>query len=65
MKFSKIINDHIEAILRPSTTICVDESVSRFYDIGGEWTNDGFPIYVAIDYKPENGCKIQDSANGN
>jgi hypothetical protein len=33
-------------------------------DEGGHWINMGIPMYVAIDRKPENGCKIQNTACG-
>ena len=45
-------------------SICVDESISRWYGLGGGWINIGLPMYIAIDHKPENGCKIQNSACG-
>ncbi len=31
----------------------------RWYGIGGDWINEGLPMYVAIDRKPENGLEIQ------
>jgi Transposase IS4 len=46
----------------PSEFICVDKSLSRWYGHGGKWINHGLPMYVANDRKPENGCKIQNSA---
>ena len=39
--------------------------MSRWYGLRGGWINIGIPIYIAIDHKPENGCKIQNSACGN
>ena len=42
----------------------MDESISRWYVIGGGWINIGLPMYIAIDCKPENGCEIQNSACG-
>ena len=30
----------------------------------GECINSGLPMYVAIDHKPNNGCKIQDASCG-
>jgi hypothetical protein len=53
-----------QAILVLSDTICVDESMSRWYGQGGHWINHGLPQYIAIDRKPENGCKIQNAACG-
>ena len=46
-------NNHRESIFTSSTTICVDEFISRCCIIWGEWINDGMPIYVTIDCKPE------------
>ena len=48
----------------PSEIICVDEPISGWYGLGGNWIDIGLPNYVAIDCKPENGCEIQDSACG-
>jgi hypothetical protein len=57
-------NDNRANYFTPSDTICVDESMSRWYGQGGHWINHGLPQYVAIDRKPENGCEIQNSACG-
>ena len=57
-------NEHRAATFQPSDTICVDESISRWYGKGGHWINHGLPMYVAIDRKPENGCEIQSAACG-
>ena len=62
--FVMYFNDHRESMFIPSSHICVDESISRWYGLGGEWINIGLPMYVAIDRKPENGCKIKDAACG-
>ena len=48
----------------PSDYICVDESMSRWYGIGGHWINACLPQYIAIDRKLENGCEIQNAADG-
>ena len=48
----------------PGDCICADESISRWCGLGGEWINIGLPMYVAIDHKADNGCKIQDAACG-
>ena len=48
----------------PSYSICVDESMSRWYGIVGHWINAGLPHYIAIDRKPENGCEIQNDDDG-
>ena len=59
-----IFNKHREENFLPSEWICVDESMSRWYGLGGSWINIGLPMYVAIDRKPENGCEIQNAACG-
>ena len=40
--------------------MCADESISRWYGLGGHWINMGLPMYVAMDRKPEDGLEIQD-----
>ena len=42
----------------------MDESISFWCGLWGGWINIGLPMYIAIDHKPENGCKIQNSACG-
>jgi hypothetical protein len=44
--------------------ICVDESISWWYGKGGHWINPGLPMYVAMERKRDDGCKIQNSACG-
>lgn len=62
--FVNTFNEHRAATVQPSETICVDESISRWYGKGGHWINHGLPMYVSIDRKPENGCEIQSAACG-
>ena len=57
-------NDHREAFYFCSWLICADESISRWYGLGGNWINMGLPHYVAMDRKPEHGCEIQNSCDG-
>ena len=57
--FVKEFNNYRADNFLPGSTICVDESISRWYGIGGQWINEGLPIYVAMDRKPENGCEIK------
>ena len=42
----------------------MDESISRWYGLGGGWINIGIPMYIAVDRKPENGCDTHNSACG-
>ncbi len=60
--FVKSINVHRETLFNPRELICVEESISRWYRLGGHLIDAGLPHYVAIDRKPENGCEIQNSA---
>ncbi len=62
--FVRAINMHREMYVSPSEVICVDESMSRWYGLGGDWIDVGLPTYRAIDRKPENGCEIKNSACG-
>ena len=57
-------NNNRAAMLIPGDCICAYDSISRWYGLGGEWINTGLPMYVAIDRKPNNGCKIQDASCG-
>ena len=43
----------------PSERLCVDESMIRWYGIGGPWMDMGLPHYVSIDRKPEDGFGVQ------
>jgi hypothetical protein len=62
--FIRNFNNHRHAHFQPSEMLCVDESMVRWYGMGGDWINEGLPNYVAIDRKPENGCEIQNLACG-
>ena len=57
-------NDHREMFFFPSWLLCADESISRWYGLGGNWINMSLPHYVAMDRKPEHGCEIQNSCDG-
>jgi hypothetical protein len=54
--FLQSINCHREVHVTPSDLICVGESISRWYGLGGHWIYVGLPHYVEIDRKPENRC---------
>ena len=55
------INEHREDFFTPSFLLCADESISRWYGLGGHWINIGLPMYVAMDRKPEDGMEIQNA----
>ena len=57
-------NSHRAENFVPSDRLCCDESISRWYDLGGTWINIGLPVYIAMDRKPESGCEIQNLACG-
>ena len=60
--FVAFFNEHREKFFNPSSDMCADESMSRWY--GLDWINIGLPMYVALDRKPEHGCKIQNLCDG-
>ena len=62
--FIDAINHHCKLCVHPSESICVDESMSRWYGQGGHWIDHGLPHYVSIERKPENRCETQNSACG-
>ena len=66
-----LVDDHVANFNKkcardyyPSYCTCVDESMSRWYGIGGQWINAGLPQYIVIDRKPENGCDIHNASDG-
>jgi len=62
--FVNNINEHRKCFFSNSYRICVDESIFRWYGLGGSWINTGLPMYVAIQRKPEDGCEVQNAACG-
>ena len=63
-KFVNCINLHRKEKFNPSGKICVDKSIIQWYRIEGNWICKGLPHFVAIERKPDNGCKIQNSCFG-
>ena len=45
----------------PSYSTCVDESMLRWYDIGGHWINACLPQYITIDKNPKNRFDIHNA----
>lgn len=60
--FLEAINQHRRERVIPSHLLCADESISRWYSVGGSYLNVGLPFYAAIDCDPEYGCEIQNLA---
>ena len=52
--FVELFNSHREQFFEPSSELCADESIVRWCGLGGDWTNMGLPMCVAIERKPEN-----------
>jgi hypothetical protein len=61
---SNVFNEWRASNFVPSDLICIDESFSRWYGVGGDSINVGLPHYVAMDRKPEAGLEIQNAACG-
>eukprot|EP00122_Pirum_gemmata_P016257 Pgem_evm1s15193 len=62
--FLDAINKHKVETIIPSSEICIDESISRWYARGGHWTDKGLPMYASMDKKPESGCEIWTCCDG-
>jgi len=58
------INDHRAAHMTPGDTICADESMVKWYGLGGALSSLGLPRYVSKDNEPKNGYEIQNAACG-
>ena len=57
-------NKYRTQIFSPLDIICADDFTSRRYGQGGNWINLGFPMYVEMDRKPENGAETPNSGCG-
>lgn len=62
--FVSYFNEHRARFMTPSSDLCVDESIARWYGLGGDWINVGLPMYVAMERKPEFGCEVQNLCDG-
>ena len=67
----RLVDDFVYAVntdrarrFQPGSILCIDESMIRWYGLGGSWILEGLPHYVSIDRKPDSGCEIQDSCCG-
>ena len=60
--FVEIFNKYRAETFHPGGRICIDESILRWYGLGGKFVNKGLPHYVEMERKPENGCEIQNAA---
>jgi len=62
--FVDAINLHKENTIKCSADLCVDESMIRWYGLGGPWLDVGLPHYVSIDRKPEDGAEMWTLCDG-
>ena len=64
----KLVDNHVANLNKNwekhYEVICVDKSVSWWYRIGGHWINASLLHYISINRKPEDGCEIQNAADG-
>lgn len=59
--FVEVINRHRCAVVSHLETICVDESISRWYGLGGDWYEIILPHYLKLDRKTESGYELRTS----
>jgi hypothetical protein len=57
------LNKHMASKYTPSDKLCIDESFSKWYGLGGFWLNKGLPHYVSMERKPVDSCEIQTLAD--
>ena len=64
-----LVDDHVANFNKnracnyhPTDSICVYESMSRWYGTGGHWINYSLTQHIAIHRNPENRCHIQNDA---
>lgn len=62
--FVNMFNKHQEENFQLSMFVCIDGSIVHWCGVGGDWINEGLPMHVAIDRKPENGCEMQSMCCG-
>ena len=60
--FVDAVNEHKASHVYPGSIICIDESIVRWYGIGGEYLKEGCPHYVMMNSKPDFGMELQTSA---
>ena len=61
--FVKNFNKYWASYYVPSDLIFVDESMSKWYGLGGHWINMELHIYMVIDHTPVNRCDIKKSCD--
>jgi hypothetical protein len=56
-------NRHRQTTFKPGGHLEADETVIRWYGVGGAFVNAGLPMYLALERKPDNGGEIQNLAD--
>ena len=56
-------NEHRQRTFVPGSHLEVDESIIRWYGMGGGYISAGLPMYVDLDRKPDSGGEIQNIAD--
>lgn len=54
-RFAEALNKHRQQYMIPGSKLVIDESISRWYSLGGFWIGNGCPHYVTLERKPEDG----------
>jgi Transposase IS4 len=62
--FVKAFKDNRAPQIMVLDRLCVDESFSRWYGMGGSYINIGLPCYISMDQKPDDGCETWSCCNG-
>ena len=57
------INKYRSRTFDPSNHLKADETVIRWYGVGGTFVDTGLPMCLALECKPDNGGKIQNLAD--
>ncbi len=57
------INEYRTRTFIPGGHLEADESMIRWYGVGGSYVDAGIPHYAAIECKPDNGAEIQNLAD--
>jgi hypothetical protein len=52
--FVKNINAYRQRMFVPGDHLEADETVIRWYGVGGGYVNKGLPMYLALERKPDN-----------
>jgi hypothetical protein len=61
--FINNINKYRSRMFDPDDHLEANETVIRWYGIGGTFINAGLPMYLALECKPNNSSEIQNLAN--